>query len=218
MGRLQLLLSLRLRFLSTTSVLVICLAVLSACSKSPLSQWKSANKKAKHLMSLEAKYVALEHEHERLKKDYFKLEKEYASLLAETRSKETATQNFALTGDKEGRSLASIAYEVPDNLDEKNLVSLAFEHMRSERFGEAASVWEKVLAQPEYAASRDAQMMFNAGVSWFNVKNYRKAKENFEAARANASGEEKEKIRKKSELWIRVIESKKEVNNSHHGG
>lgn len=192
---------------------------LSACSPHPFAWWKSINEKAQHLSSLEARFSSLEEEHEKLKVEYFKLEHEHNALLAEVKSKESADLNLKLTGSKEGRAIASISYSPPKGLKPQQLFDLAYEHFREKRFAESAATFDELMASPEAASLQTAGMFYTAGVAWFKIKNYQKAKENFEVASHHAEGDEKEKIRKKVELWLRAISSNlKPADEDAHGG
>lgn len=180
---------------------------LAGCSKGPAGWWASVNQKAKHLSELEAKYQALQQEHETLKREHYRLTHEHDSLLAEYRSKRNAEESLAATGSVSGRAPASIGYKVP-NLSPEALKALGYEHLREQRFAEAAVTFEALLAMPEGAAVQGADVYYSAGVAWFQVQNFTKARESFDAAKAHADADEKERVRKKVELWMRVIDRK----------
>lgn len=181
----------------------------------PVKWWASINKKVEHFNKVEAKYVALEKEHAHLKAEYFRLEHEYLSLQSQVSSKELASASLKATGSKEGRSLASINYEVPKNLKPEELLALAYEHLREQRFMQAAKTFETMLSLPESSALHSSGVFYSTGVAWFQVQNFSKAKENFELARGQAEGEEKEKINRKVELWMRVIDRKLASTEKH---
>ncbi len=196
----------QMRTLCTQLIAAMLLLSLTACSQSPKTWWVSINKKAEDLRKLEASHHALEEEHLRLQKDYFRLEADYMELRAKVESTETAHHNLKTTGTLTGREPSSIAYHVPKNLRPEEELALAYEHFSEKRFGEAAVTFESFLKKPESAALVDAGTMYTAGVAWFQLGNFNKAKENFEGARQNASGEQREKIHKKVDLWMRAID------------
>lgn len=200
-----------------SSILVLFLA-LGGCTQSPVAWWKSVNEKAQHLATLEANYEALKKEHDKLKIEFYHVEHEYVTLKAESQSKETAELSLALTGSKEGRGIASIHYEPPHGLNPKDLLALAYEHLREKRFPEAAATFESLIAQPEAASLQKTDVFYSAGVAWYQVKNYAKARENFETAKQHAEGEEKEKVHKKVDLWMRAIDRKLASTSPNHGG
>ena len=191
---------------------------LGGCSQSPVTWWKSINEKAHHLATVEANYEALKKEHEKLQTEFYHVEHEYVTLKAEVQSKESADLSLTLTGSKEGRGIASIHYEPPKSLPLKDLLSLAYEHLREKRFPEAAATFESFISQPESASLQKTDVFYSAGVAWYQVKNYSKARENFETARQHAEGEEKEKVHKKVDLWMRAIDRKLASTISNHGG
>ncbi|MGE3262628.1 MAG: tol-pal system YbgF family protein [Bacteriovoracia bacterium] len=206
---------------SSFSALFFAFSLCTGCTANPMQWWASINAKAQHLASVEAKYEALVVEHERLEKEYFQLEHEHSSLTAQVQSKELAGLNLAATGSALGRNPASIAYVPPKGLKMDDLLSLAYEHMREKRFAEAAVTFEDYLSKPE-AAGQNGDAIYASGVAWFELGNYRKARESFESAKLHASGETAQKIHKKVDLWLRVIDRKigqgsaKAVNA--HGG
>ncbi len=196
--------------------LVACLLLLSlsACSQSPKAWWVSLNKKVEHLNKLEASHHALTEEHQRLQRDYYRLEADYMELRAKVVSTENGERTLKATGTLTGRVPSSIAYQVPKDLRAEDELALAYEHFSEKRFAEAAMTFESFLKKPESAALVDATAMYTAGVAWFNLGNFNKAKENFEGARHNATGEQKDKIHKKVDLWMRAIDRRLSL----HGG
>ncbi len=203
-----------MRFTPAQSVFLLSFLLLSGCSQGPVGWWKSVHKKVKHINELEASHMALSKEHERLKRDYYRLETEYMELKAKAESVGQGNHNLKATGSPEGRELASIAYQPPHDLRSEDTLDLAYEHFKEKRFAEAAATFEEFLRRPESAALVDANAMYTAGVSWFQLGNYVKAKEHFESARHSASGEHKDRIRKKVDLWLRAID-KRTVPHGH---
>lgn len=195
-----------MRFAPLQLVKILCLLLLSSCSQSPTAWWKSLNKKAHDLQQLEASHRALTLEHEKLRRDYFRLEADYMEMRAKVESVRAGDHNLKATGTLTGRTPSSIAYQVPKDLRAQDQLQLAFEHFNEKRFAEAAATFEDFLSKPESAALVDANAMYAAGVSWFQLGNLHKARESFEGARASASGEQREKIQKKVDLWMRAID------------
>lgn len=189
-------------------ILLISLGLLPGCSQGPVAWWKSVDAKVKHLTGLEASHLALRQEHDRLKQDYYRLEAEYLELKAKVESNEKGDRNLRATGTVEGRALSSISYEPPQNLRAEDSLSLAYEHFKEKRFAEAAVTFEDFLKKPESAALVDANAMYTAGVAWFQLGNYVKARDHFADARQAASGELRERIHKKVDLWMRAIDKR----------
>jgi len=188
--------------------LALSLLMLSGCSQNPHAWWASVNKKAEELRKLEASHHVLAIEHQKLQRDYFRLEADYMELRAKVESVEAGERNLRITGNLVGRVPSSISYQIPKNLRPEDELNLAYEHFNERRFAEAAVTFEDFLNKPESAALADAFAMYTAGVSWFKLGNFHKARENFEEARQNASGEQREKIHKKVDLWMRAIDRK----------
>ncbi|MGZ3650838.1 MAG: tetratricopeptide repeat protein [Bdellovibrionota bacterium] len=182
--------------------------LLCGCSEGPVTWWSHVNSKAQDLSTLEARFHALEGEHEQLKKDYYRLENEALELRALVQSKEVGERNLKATGTLGGRSLSSISYEVPKGLRADEVLSLAYEHFTEQRFPQAAATFEDLFKRPESAGLVDASSHYTAGVAWFQLGNYVKARENFDEAMNSASGEQREKIHKKVDLWMRAIDRK----------
>lgn len=197
-----------------SAILLTACVLLTSCS--PVAWWKSLNGKAKELATLEARHQALEKEYKLLKEKHFQLENDYAELKAGVESKELSRLNLSATGSVTGRRLASIPYKVPHGLEPAELQALAYNHFRENRFAEAAVTFESLLTQPEAASLVDSRALYSAGVAWFQVGNFKKSQEHLEQARAQATGEEKEKIRKKVDLWLRVID--RQLASVPHGG
>ncbi len=195
-------------FLFTAAKFAVFLVLLSSCSQDPIAWWKKVNHKAAVMAEAEAKYEALKIAHEQLREAHLRLEQEYMNLRAQVDSKELAKLSLNATGSVAGRAPASIRYEIPKGLAPAEMRALAFEHFRENRFGESAVTFDKYLELPETVAAHDASAMYSAGVAWFNVGNFHKAREDFESARTHVSSEQRGKIQKKVDLWIRVIDRK----------
>jgi outer membrane murein-binding lipoprotein Lpp len=188
--------------------LTFTLLAFSGCESNPVAWWAKVNKKASHILTLEARHEALVREFELLKKEKYRLEDELAELKSQVESRDLAKLNLEATGSATGRRPAAIDYAVPNGITLEEMLALAYEHFREKRFAEAAVTFEEFLAQPEASALFDGNALYSAGVAWFQVGNLKKAREHLEAARVGAAGENKDKVRKKADLWLRVIDRK----------
>lgn len=197
-------------------LILTCLLALPGCNANPFAWWKQVNEKASHLLTLEARHEALQKEFEKVKAERFKLEQELAEIRSEMESRDLARLNLEATGSQAGRRLASIEYKIPTGLAPAELQALAYEHFREKRFAEAAATFEEFLTVPEASAFQTGDDLYSAGVAWFQIGNFKKAREHLESAKATAAGENKDKIRKKADLWMRVIDRR--LASEHHGG
>lgn len=189
-------------------IFLFCALALHGCEANPFAWWAKVNAKAHHLITLEARHEVLAKEHEKLKSENLRLEDELAELKSQVESRDLAKLNLEATGSPTGRRPASISYTVPTGLKPEEIQSLAYEHFREKRFAEAAVTFEEFLTLPEASALHDSNALYSAGVAWFQVGNFKKAREQLENAKTGAAGEQKEKIRKKVDLWMRVIDRK----------
>ncbi len=194
--------------LQLTLVFIALTPLLAGCTEAPQKMWHEVNVKAREMMEYEVKYKALQKEHEKLKQDYFELEHQHLALLAQVKSKENAELNLANTGAKDGRRLASIEYTVPNDLSPDGLYALAFDHVREGRLSEAAATFEKIFHEPEAAALQNAAAFYTAGVVWYKLKNYKKAKAYFDLTLARAEAEDRSKYKGRVDLWQRAISIK----------
>lgn len=197
----------RVGFFQTCLTLSI-LGLLSGCSQGPVAWWHSVNHKAEHLRKIEASHKVIVAENERLKEQYLRLERDYLELKAQMESTHTAELSLKATGTLTGRTPSSIAYHVPNGLNPEETLALAFEHFNENRFAEATATFAALQKRPEGASLADASAMYTAGVAWFKLGNYNKAREYFNEATNQASGEQREKIHKKVDLWNRLINRK----------
>lgn len=174
--------------------------------------------KAKELLLVESQYSNLQKKYYELQHEYFALEERHNALLAKMQSQDEANQNLHLTGSKEGRTIASIEYTVPTGLTMEQKYLLAFSHLREKRFLEAAKTFESFLNVPEGAPYQKAQSFYEAGVAWYEVKNFKKAREYFLAAQDRAEGVEKPQLVRKVELWLKVLDRQRQLASfkEHH--
>lgn len=190
---------------------------LPACTQSPVGWWASVNQKAEQLSTLQARYDALEKSYAQLREKNYRQGSELEDLKARLANQELAGLTLGATGEA-GRFPASVAYQVPRGLKPDQLRALAYEHLREKRFMESALTFEEFLHEPEAASLHDASDSYSAGVAWFEAGNLKRAKEDLQAASDNASGEHKDRIRKKVDLWMRVIDRRlavKQTGGSH---
>ena len=187
---------------------LLLLSTLSSCSQGPFAWWESLNEKAEHLQKIEASHRVLLAENERLKEQYLRLERDYLELKAETDSNDSAELSLRSAGTLTGRVPSSIHYQVPPGIHAEQQLALAFEHFNENRFAEAVATFSDLQEKPEGASLVDASALYTAGVAWFKVGNYKKAEEYFDEATNHASGEQREKVHKKVDLWKRLINRK----------
>jgi hypothetical protein len=179
----------------------------SGC-QSPVAWWKSINHKAAELRDIEARYSALSKEHETLRKKVLELERQVAEGEAKEAAMERGALNLKATGSSTGRTLATVKYQVPEGLPPGDLLDLAYEHLRERRYGEAAKTFHHYFALPETAGVVDAAANYSLGVANFQMGNLQEAKAQWAMAKSAATGEQKEKIGKKVDLWLRVLDRK----------
>lgn len=188
-----------------TIVVFVGISLLTGCSGGPVLWWQKVHSKTMDLFTMDHRFHALEEQNAELEKKYLSLEAKYVNLLADVESQKKGESNLKLTGSKEGRSIASIDYKVPKDMDPETRTDLAYQHLKEKRFSEAAITFDSVLWIPEGALEQTAKNFYEAGVAWYEVKNFKKAKLCFEAATAHADGEEKKEIQRRVDLWMRVL-------------
>jgi tetratricopeptide (TPR) repeat protein len=184
-------------------------AISIALDVHPIDIYNRLEFKANELLLIESQHRQLQKKYFELQHDYFELETRHNNLLAKVQSGEEAVKNIRLTGSKEGRSLSTIPYSVPSNLTVEQKYLLAFSHMREGRFEEAAKTFDQVLSIPEGALYQTAQTFYESGVAWFEIKNYKKAREAFQATKIRADGVGKPEMLRKVELWMKILDQRK---------
>lgn len=207
---------------------------LSGCM-GPIQWWSNVQHKARHLSEINFKYDALQKEHTELQRRYLELEHKYQSLENRLEVSRKETENLKFAGDKEGRHLANIENDSTHEKDVLSLpmkerVELAMEHSRADRFSEAFVLFESVLWSPEGAKFQTPLAFYQAGVSAYEIRNWKRAKDYFEAASAHAHSLKDRALLHRSDLWLKVLnqsESRmpaseqalpKDVKRTHGGG
>jgi len=177
----------------------------------PTSWWKSINQKAARILKAEARLSKLEEEHKLLKAEYTRLESEHQKLRNQWAVEKKEALSLRDTGSIDGVSQSTIDFQIPSGLTNEQLYKMALDHYREKKFAQAGVIFDRLTKIPEFAQNADAY--YTSGVSWFRVSNYRKAKENFEAAKLVSQNEKREKIKKKIDLWMRVIDFRLAASN-----
>lgn len=168
--------------------------------------WQSINQKTARIFEAEARLTKLEEEYRALKAEYTRLESEHHKLRNQWEVDKKEKLSLQDTGSKDGVSMEAIDYQSPKGLTNDQLYKMALDLYKEKKFAQAGVILDQLTKIPEYA--QNADVFYTSGVAWFRVNNYKKAKENFEAAKVVSSSEQKEKIKKKIDLWMRVIENR----------
>lgn len=87
-----------------------------------------------------------------------------------TRQKEISLSHE--TGDKLGRTMASVSYQVPHHLDHDQLYSLAMGYFQSKENEKAAVIFSFLLAQPNAPKFKTEKNLLMTAIAWYRVDNY----------------------------------------------
>lgn len=183
--------------------------VFPACSpKGAILWWQNLQSKSGQILTAEIRYEELEKAHAELREEHYELEHRYLSLLAEVESKRQGEERLKNTGSKDGRTPAEINYQVPADMDAEARNLLAYQHVKAGRFPQAAKTFDSFLWAPEGAAFQTAKNFYEAGVAWYQVRNYKKAKSCFQAVLQHADAVERTEFERRVDLWMRVLDQR----------
>lgn len=186
-----------LALLSFSSLLTGCVG--------PIEWWHRVNTNARELMTLRTRHAVLEKDFKDLNQKYLSLENKYASLSNELELERARKQNQDVAGDPEGRHLANIP--TVDNSDSSigGRAKLALDHVRHGKFPEAFAIFESFLWVPEGTEFQTAETFYAAGVAAYQVRNFNRAKDYFEAANSHGNGLKDEETIRRTKLWLKVL-------------
>lgn len=188
---------------------------LSGCM-SPVTWWSNVHTKAKHLRDVHVKYSALSKEHKDLKKRYLELEHKHHHLQNKVELTRREAENHRITGDAEGRHVANLprklkpGKQVDAPIDVQSLslaerTKLALKHTSNDKFHRAFVLFESVLSSPEGAAYQTPTMFYQAGVSAYKIRNWKRAREYFEAANSHAHSFKDFEVVRRTDLWLKIL-------------
>lgn len=188
---------------------------LSGCMN-PIHWWANINHKARDLQSIRSRYEVIEKEYEELRLKHLELEHKFQSVQAELEMERARHQNASITGSAEGRHLANISYSVPETLSMKERYDLALKHVEHKKFQEAFVLFESFLWVPEGAPVQNAAAYYNAGVASFQVKNFNRAREYFEAANTHGDGLKDSETLRRTSLWLKILSKRSDRKIASH--
>lgn len=202
----------RAKSLATFGLILMSLS-LTGCM-SPAEWWKRVNARARELSTMRQRHVILEGEYQALRMKYLELEHDYQSVKAELEMEHAKRENKRIAGDEEGRHLANIPYVVPAHTSMEERATLASEHVAKGKFAEAFALFESFLWVPEGAKFQTVQTYYDAGIASFEIKNFNRAREYFEAASARGDGLRDTETIRRTKLWLRVLDKQAEAGGN----
>jgi hypothetical protein len=110
------------------------------------------------------------------------------------------------TGDKVGRVLSSITYELPKNLDEDQLYTLAQGYFQSHDNEKAAVIMSHLLS-PTTSKFRTEQNLLMTGVSWYQINNFTLADSYFTEVLKN-NDDSNDRTVAQARLWKALVAQK----------
>ena len=183
---------------------------------SPAEWWGKVNQRASELKTIRSRHKVLEAELKALKAKHLELANRYGTLQAELEMSRERKENLEIAGDESGRHLANIKIETPANLGMKERHALAMEHMNRGKFEAAYALFESFLWAPEGGPFQTVEAFYGAGVAAFQIRNFNRAREYFDAVNAHAHGLRDQETLRRTKLWIRVLEKQGERKVASH--
>ena len=175
---------------------------------SPATWWQRVNARARELSTMRERHAILEAEYQSLRMKFLELEHEHHSLKAELEMERAKRENKRIAGDEEGRHLANIVFTVPAHVSIEERAKLAAQHVVQGKFQEAFALFESFLWVPEGARQQTVTAFYDAGVAAFEIKNFNRAREYFEAASAHGDGLRDTETLRRTKLWLRVLDKR----------
>ncbi len=161
-------------------------------------------KKVKDLHQVHVRYNALVKSHSVLKQKHSVLKKKYLKLEHHHQRLQNQAELARITeGVDHGRHVASYSLE--------ERFKVAMQHIRNKKFHDAYVLFESVLNSPEGAVFQNASVFYQAGVSAYQIRNWKRAKQLFEAASAHAHSFKDFEVIQRADLWLKVL-NRTEVN------
>jgi hypothetical protein len=186
-------------------LIVLTTSVFSVGCTSPGEWWKKVNLRASELKTIRVRYQVLEAELTALKGKHLELENRFTSLQAELEMSRERKENLAITGHESGRHLANIKTVAPKDLSMKERSRLAQEHFARGKFEAAYGLYESFLWQPEGGPFQTVDAFYGAGISAYQIKNFNRAREYFEAVNTHGNGLRDQETLRRTALWLRIL-------------
>lgn len=197
------------------ALLVLC-HTLSGCI-GPVEWWHRINSRSKDLLTLRARHEVLEKELKDLNKKYLALEHKYVALQNDIELERARKQNQRFAGDREGRHIANIkVVEDSSKSPISDRARLAIAHVERGQFPEAFALFESFLWLPEGSDYQTVSTFYTAGIAAFQVKNFTRAREYFEAAVSHANPLADQETIRRTKLWLKVLSKRSDREVASH--
>lgn len=169
----------------------------------------SMTEKLKAIQQAEAKNTWLKLENENLK---IELEKTKYNCSATQNKKETDKTKLKLSreaGSRVGRTLASIDYTPPENLQPAQLYVLALSFLKGREDEKAVYLLTQLTGLEDVNTFKTSQNFLLTGVLWYRMKNYNLADDYFDRAIQQPENKENIAYQARARLWKAVVARKR---------
>jgi hypothetical protein len=169
-------------------------------------------------VSVQEKVNALKHADEdnaklRLENAHLKLGLEGLQFSCNARSGETSTHELSLklnkeTGDRAGRSLASINYKPPGKLVPSQLYTLGISYLKAREDEKAAVIFTSLTGLEESKVYKTAKNLLITGVAWYRLENYALADSYFDEVLKTEEKPDSIQFQAQARLWKALVAKK----------
>lgn len=170
--------------------------------------FKGLNEKVATLKSAEENNRRLRLENAQLR---IRLETEkYSCRIEESKklAQKVGARLNAETGTKVGRTLASVNYQIPENLLPDQVQALGVSYFKAKDFEKAVTIFSFLTGMEDNTSFQTPGNFLMTGVAWYQLENYKVADEYFDRVLKTAVSTETGKLAIQAKVWKALVAQK----------
>jgi tetratricopeptide (TPR) repeat protein len=170
--------------------------------------FKGLNEKVEALKSAEEDNRRLRLENAQLR---VRLETEKYSCRIEESKKQAQKVGARLnaeTGTHVGRTLASVSYQIPENLLPDQVQALGVSYFKAKDYEKAVTIFSFLTGMEDSTSFQTPDNFLMTGVAWYQLENYKLAGQYFERVLKTAVSAEHNKLAIQAKVWKALVAQK----------
>jgi len=176
--------------------------------KIPQSMWKSIFGKLEELQSADQRAANLELENSQLKVKLTEREFECKTESATKRAQDLTVRLNKETGDKTGRTVATVDFTIPSNWSPEQIHVLALTYFAGGEFEKSAVLMKHLMDLPDVEALKNPKNYLVTGISMYHIDNFNAADQYLDEVLRIKESQDQLKYLAQARLWKALVASR----------
>ncbi len=111
----------------------------------------------------------------------------------------------AETGTQVGRTLASVSYQIPENLLPDQVQALGVSYFKAKDFEKAVAIFSFLTGMEDNTSFQTPDNFLMTGIAWYQLENYKVADQYFDRVLKTAVGTDTAKLAIQAKVWKALV-------------